>query len=117
MPHDELGTIYANALIDRAILNKCNSYILDYVYSRSVLLNYALVHLGFYSIKRWRISLMFSSLPRSMSFYKINTPTFLVGALGPLIVSNKSVSLFIVEHCANDYRDLLMTAIVRNPID
>jgi len=63
VPHDELATIYANALIDRAVLNKCNSCILDYIYSCTVLLSYALIHLrGFHSTKRWRIFLIFPLL-------------------------------------------------------
>lgn len=60
VPHNELATIHANALINRAVLNKCNSYILDYVYSRSVLLSCASVYLGFHSAERWRISLVCS---------------------------------------------------------
>jgi len=66
-------TVYANTLIGRAILNKCNSYILDYVYSRSVLLSSVLVHLGFHSIKQWRIYLSCYIPPLAISFYKINT--------------------------------------------
>jgi len=67
VPHDEFATIYANALIDRAVLNKCNSCILDDIYSCTVLLSYALIHLrGFHSTKRWRIFLIFPFLSFSL---------------------------------------------------
>lgn len=69
MPHDGSATDYANAFSKRTVLNKCNSYILDYLYTRSVLLSHFSVYLG--SIQsNGGVSLLYSFLSR-ISFTKL----------------------------------------------
>lgn len=94
VPHNEPATIHTNALINRAVLNKCNSYILDYVYSRSVLLSCASVHLGFHSAERWRMSLTFLCLSHRDIFLQ-NCYTYVFGTCAKSVDQHRCITV----HC------------------
>lgn len=70
MPHNGLTTDHADAFSKRAVLNKCNSYILDYVYTRSVLLSHFLVYLSFIR-SNGGVYLLHYLLSQVYIFYKI----------------------------------------------